>query len=435
MANHGRAVPSRSASAGGAGPDGGPAASDSWFAGLLLVAGVMLTAIYAVRPMASYRALALGASPLEIGFLPAAFAGLSLLVAFPAGRWIDRYGEPPFLVLGTAVMIVSLAAMVVADSVPLLVATQAGLGLGHILQIIAAQAMIANRTSMDRRDARYGYYAVSASLGQLIGPLAAGVIVGTVAGEAGRPPGEATTPVFVAATLVAVPALAVAVALLRTTRRRHRSLGSDPSDRSFAASARDIMRIPTMVPAIAVSIAVILSIDLIVAYLPVYGEARGLPVELVGALLSVRAASSMSSRLAMAWLITRVGRARLLAGSAAGAGIALALVPLTGTPWILVVLMVLAGLGLGFGQPMTIAWVASRAPRPLRATALGVRLTGNRIGQLTVPAGVGLAAGILGVSAVFWSMAAVLLASAFVVRRTSFDARETEYGPESETRQ
>ena len=401
---------------------------DSWFPRVLLIAVLMLTTINAVRPMASYRALALGASPFEIGLLPAAFAALSLLVAVPAGRWIDRTGEAPFLVLGSSLMAGSLAAMVWVDTIPLLVATQAVLGLGHIINIIAAQTMIANRTRREGRDARYGYYAVAASLGQLIGPIAAGTIAGSASAASGGPVGESATLVFVAATIAAIPAVLVALSLLAGVPRRS-TTAPEPPEHGYLRSASDILRIPTMIPAIAVSIGVILSIDLLVAYLPVYGEERGLPVELVGALLAVRAAASMASRLAIAALIDRLGRARLLYGSAALAGVTLAIVPLVDNAWALATLMILTGLGLGFGQPMTIAWIASRAPRSLRATALGLRLTGNRLGQLTIPLVVGLAAGVLGVATVFWSMAIVLLASAAVVRRSPFEGDAGQGGP------
>ncbi|MDP4032330.1 MAG: MFS transporter, partial [Pseudorhodobacter sp.] len=251
---------------------------ETWFPRLLLIAVLMLTTINAVRPMASYRALAMGATPFEIGLLPAAFAALSLLVAVPAGRWIDRIGEAPFLVLGTVLMAVSLAAMIWVDTVAFLIAIQAVLGLGHIINIIAAQTMIANRTRRHGRDARYGYYAVAASLGQLIGPIAAGVIAGSVAAESGRPVGESATLVFVAATIFAIPALLVALSLLAGVPRRS-ATAPDPTEHGYLRSTSEILRIPTMIPAIAISIGVILSIDLLVAYLPVYGEERGLPVE------------------------------------------------------------------------------------------------------------------------------------------------------------
>lgn len=410
----------------------GGTTGESWFPRLLVIAVLMLTTINAVRPMASYRALELGATPFEIGLLPAAFAGLSVFVAVPAGRWIDRVGAAPFLVLGTGLMGLSVLAMVWIDTVPLLIAAQAVLGLGHIINIIAAQTMIANRTRRDGRDQRYGYYSVAASIGQLVGPIAAGAVAGSAIFGRGASGGPSAVPVFVAATVLAVPAMVIALSLLAGLSRKGEGT-SEPSRHGFVKSAAEILRMPTMLPAIAVSVGVILTIDLMVAYLPVYGEERGLPVELVGALLSVRAASSMASRMAMRPLIERLGRGRLLYASAALAGVSLALVPVVDDAWVLVALMVFTGLGLGFGQPMTIAWVASQAPRSLRATALGLRLTGNRVGQLTIPAVVGLAAGLTGVATVFWSMTAVLLASSVIVLRTPFEAeRADERAPQQE---
>jgi MFS family permease len=83
--------------------------------------------------------------------------------------------------------------------------------------------------------------------------------------------------------------------------------------------------------------------------------------------------------------------------------------------------MVAAGLGLGLGQPMTIAWVATRSPRSERATALGVRLTGNRASLLVVPPLLGALAGAAGVTAIFVILAAALLGGALLASRTPFD--------------
>lgn len=86
--------------------------------------------------------------------------------------------------------------------------------------------------------------------------------------------------------------------------------------------------------------------------------------------------------------------------------------------------MVVAGLGLGLGQPLSLAWVAANAPRELRGTALGVRLSGNRLGQIVVPAVVGALAGVTGLAAVFWSLTAMLASSAVLNARASFEPRE-----------
>ena len=93
--------------------------------------------------------------------------------------------------------------------------------------------------------------------------------------------------------------------------------------------------------------------------------------------------------------------------------------PFVTAPAILVVIMIVVGLGLG--QPMTIAWVANRSPRSERATALGVRLTGNRAALLVVPTMMGAIAGTAGITAIFVVVAFLLGIGAAVALATSFD--------------
>jgi MFS family permease len=116
----------------------------------------------------------------------------------------------------------------------------------------------------------------------------------------------------------------------------------------------------------------------------------------------------MVSRLFMGWMIHTLGRGKVLMGSMLVAGVAMVALPFLHEPLILVFLMLVLGVGLGLGQPMTIAWVANRASRDQRGTALAVRLTGNRLAQLVVPSLMGALAG-------------GLLAGAGMVSRTPLD--------------
>jgi hypothetical protein len=65
-----------------------------------------------------------------------------------------------------------------------------------------------------------------------------------------------------------------------------------------------------------------------------------------------------------------------------------------------VVLMIAAGAGLGIGQPMTMAWVASLAPPGTRATLLSVRVMGNGVGQVVLPIVAGTMAVVAGAGGV-----------------------------------
>jgi MFS family permease len=165
------------------------------------------------------------------------------------------------------------------------------------------------------------------------------------------------------------------------------------------------------------SIAVLTAADVFTAYLPVLGEERGIGPGVVGVILAVRAATSTVSRVGISAIVRRVGRLRLMSLSAAAAAAALVAVTFTDDPLALAALAAIAGFGLGFGQPLSMTMVVQLVPEQVRGTALAVRLTGNRVGQVAVPAVAGLVAGSAGAASVFWLLGGMLVASAVAVER------------------
>jgi MFS family permease len=94
----------------------------------------------------------------------------------------------------------------------------------------------------------------------------------------------------------------------------------------------------------------------------------------------------------------------------------------------LAVLVVLLGLGLGVGQPLTMSWLAEMAPAGLRGRAMSLRLTGNRLGQVLIPSTVGLVAAGVGAAGVLWATAGALAVVGAAARRLKVDGpleRET----------
>ena len=87
--------------------------------------------------------------------------------------------------------------------------------------------------------------------------------------------------------------------------------------------------------------------------------------------------------------------------------------------WALAALSIAAGFGMGFGQPLSMTLVVQLVPEHARSTALAVRLTGNRIGQVAAPAAANVVAGSAGASSVFWLLGAILATSAVAIRRAA----------------
>ena len=377
-----------------------------------VLAGVVLTqaALFLARPVTSYRALALGADARAVGLITAAFALVPLVVAVPLGRASDRWRPGWLLTGGIALGAVACALLGLAASLPGLALASAALGLGHLALTLAGQSLIARQSGDALHDRDFGLYAAAASAGQLIGPALAAIALSA----AGRSLEDATTLGF----LVAAGLMALAIPTSLGTDRLGRA--GPPREREERRPLRvwELIGARGVPAGMFASLAILATVDVLTAYLPVLGVQRGISPAVVGALLSLRAATSILSRVLIPWMVGRLGRVRLLAASAAGSALLTAALPLSGDVAALGVLLAAAGFLLGIGQPLTMSMVVHAVPERTRGTALAIRLTGNRFGQVATPAAAGLVAGAAGVSAAFWLLGGLLgLAALAVVRR------------------
>lgn len=402
---------------------------ERWFIRILALGLITTTSLQAIRPMASYRALELGAGPAEVGLVASSFALLSLIVAVPIGRWVDRIGEPHFIVAGAAGMAVVAAWMVTINTVALLALSQALLGLGHIALIVGLQTMIASYGTAAGRDGRYGAFAVVVSLGQLAGPALGGLLAGTVArARTGGDPlaAPATDVVFAGAAIAATMGVLLGLSIWRRRGTRPGLAHQVVENEAVGPALKRVLTVPSMPQAMLASITVLSSVNILIAYLPAYGAATGLSVETVGLLLAIRAGASMASRILMNPMRRLLGRRNLLVACMVLPAVALVAMVLIGSTAALFGAMVLIGFGLGLGQPLTLSWVAGRAPPDLRGTAVAARLGGNRLGQFLLPAGIGMVAGVAGLGSVFWALALLLMLGASFVATGAFAEAKTE---------
>jgi MFS family permease len=412
------------------------------FAVQMAIAMLYVAVINATRPTVTYHALTLGASTVEIGLVQSAFSLLPAFIAVWVGRVVDRLGTSPFMIASTTILALGGILATYSSGLWLLALSQVAMGLGHIMYLVASQALVANVGPREGRETRFGTYSMMISIGQLVGPAVAAAILGgstvvavvLVASVAALPPPPASfreqsllpdSPealVFLAATLLSVVATGLACLLPRLSRRSDRPQTPPPEGGPSAwAVTRTVLRRPGMLAAMFVSIVVISTLDAFVAYLPAYGELTGLSVALVGLLLSVRAGAALVSRVFMGPIIARLGRGRLLATTMTMAGISLMIMPFVRSEIGLITVFAIVGLGLGLVQPLTIAWVANRSPRAERGTALGVRITGNRAALLVVPTLLGAIAGTAGLGAIFLVCGVSLAVGAAIALVTGYD--------------
>lgn len=197
--------------------------------------------------------------------------------------------------------------------------------------------------------------------------------------------------------LAALAATASLTPHLRTPQTATQRKSAEPIRQSTMA----MLSTSGMRPAVFSSLIVLTSMDLTTAYLPVLGEQYGFSVLTVTAILTARAIAAIVSRMFLTQLLHLAPRRWLLISGTLCSALPVALIPAVPQPIVVAILMSVAGFFWGLAQPLTMTWVAGLVPPSNRASALSLRLTGNRLGQVFIPLTAGAIAGSAGADAVF----------------------------------
>ncbi len=388
--------------------------STRWLWMLIASAVLCQIALNLARPLISYKVLALGGDAVAVGLTSASFALVPVAIALWLGRMSDRRTSMKSITLaGTLLLATGPFLLSAAPSLLLVGVASAVLGVGHLCFTIAGQSAIARFVPLSRMDAAFGWFTAAFSLGQLVGPLVAGLAMGAAGNvPAGTRLMDANAALILAG---AIAVLAMPVALGASTKERAtapKTAEAAPVKARAAKSVAHLLGIPTVKTNMLASLALLATTDIIVAFLPLLGEENGIAPIGIGVLLAIRAAASITSRLLLPVMLSRWSRAGLIIASLVGAGITLAILP-----WLLwnlvmaAVILAIVGFFLGLGQPITMTLITQAVPPDARGAALALRLLGNRLGQVALPVGAGLLAAPAGPGGALWMSSAVLCAA------------------------
>jgi MFS family permease len=334
---------------------------------------LMQTTLIMVRITTSYRAIELDLPVIWLGIISAGYALLPIVAAVPLGRFIDRGNDARAVWIGAALNLAGCFGFWAwPDSALELLAFSVVLGLGQTCSIAGHQMLAVRAGGSQHRDVTFGNYIVAVSVGMTCGPL----VIGLIGGGAVLPP---TAPLFRYGLAGAAVCLCLALAL-RPAKRE-----AGPVAARAVIPLGKLVRLRGLAAMMAASVTNVTALDLLVIYLPLLGTERGIDAGSIGMLLTARSLSALVSRIFFVRLLHLFGRRPLTLGSmsigAAAFAVAAAPLPL---PLLYGVIVVL-GAAVGVASTLTLTGMVDLAPDEARATALTLRLTGNRIGQAAVP--------------------------------------------------
>lgn len=163
---------------------------------------------------------------------------------------------------------------------------------------------------------------------------------------------------------------------------------------------------------------VVYSKDLFVAYFPAYGSKIGLTPSQIGIVIAFTAVASMIVRALQPVLVTKFSRETVLMYSMFLGGAAYVTVPFLQNFYILCALALLLGAGLGLGQPLSLVLILNSSPPGREGELLGLRITFNRLCQLSAPTLYGILGGSMGLPPIFWTCGVFLFSGSWYSRNS-----------------
>jgi MFS family permease len=391
-----------------------PAAAAAAMRSLLGLAALQYSAVIGLRVTVALSAVAAGLSPASIGLLLATFALVPMLLAVRGGQLVDRIGVRRPMQMGCALAAAGAVACAAWPHPAVLAVAAGAIGLGGMAFHLGMQHAAGEIGGAERRHANFNLLTMSFSVSGLIGPPMAGMVIDLASHRH-------------AFAVCAALLMGSWIGLRRFDFARH--LPSEGDSRSLPVSTSpdaaapdadeprapgtspfDLLGSPRLRRLLIASLLASASWDVYQFVLPLHAPTLGLSAASVGFAIAAFSAGSLSVRLVLPSLVSRMRPARWMQVALTVCVLAYAAAPFASNLLVLVALSFLVGTGPGIAQPLLMSALHTASPPGRAGEAAGLRMTLLSAMQLGVPIGLGLVAGVLGTSALFWLYAGLAAA-------------------------
>jgi MFS family permease len=344
------------------------------------------------RMAAPLMALREGYSALAVGMLLALFALAQVLLALPAGRYVDRRGlrKPFAFAIATATLGAVLAVVWPVFVVLCLTALSCGAATG--LAMIALQRHVGRLASntIELKQV-FSWMAIGPSISNFLGPFLAGLLID----------------------LWGFRAAYLALALLPSlawlwVRRAVEHEPVAPALRNASGSSWNLLREPGFRRLMLVNWMLSSCWDVHTFLVPVIGHERDLSATLIGTILGAFALAATAIRVVMPWLAAHLKESVVIGSSMLATALLFAAYPLAHSAWAMGALSVGLGLALGAVQPMIMSTLHQITPHHRHGEALALRAMAINGSSVVMPLLFGSAGVVVGVAGVFWAVGAVV---------------------------
>ena len=355
------------------------------------------------RFILTLQAIALKATPLEIGVLMSLLMVVPMVLSIHMGRWADRFGFARPAAIGLAMLALASLLAALAPRMTALYVASVFIGSGYTLAHVAINNAVGQLAPARHLTRSFSMLALGFSVSGMTGPLIAGFAIDHL--------GHA------AAFLVMLAFCAMSLTMLAPLVRDGAPL---PTATPHAKGSNDVMGLLRHGPLRAVLIVSgLLSMgwDMFMFLAPLHGARLGLSATSIGLLMGAFGAGTFAIRLLLPVASARMTEWRILSWALLMAALCYLLFPLASTLPLMLAAAFAMGVSVGGGQPMAMTLLHLNAPPSRAGEAVGIRTSIVSASQTFFPLVFGALGAAVGVAAVFWAGATVLASGGAFARQ------------------
>jgi MFS family permease len=342
-----------------------------------------------MRMAAPLLALRDGYSEAAVGVLLSLYALTQVFLSLPAGRYADRHGLKRPIAWSVAAAALGGALAVAFPVFPVLCVSALLVGGATGSAVIALQRHVgrAAQTPAERKQA-FSWLSIGPAFSNFLGPFAAGLLID----HAG----------FRAAFLLMALLPLVTWAFIGGTSEL-----PPPADAGAARAGRawDLWREPMFTRLMLVNWFLSTAWDVHTFVVPVLGHERGLSASVIGTILGGFAVAAAAVRIALPVLAAKVHEWALIVTAMVATALIYAVYPFMHGAIGMGICSMLLGFALGMVQPMVLSLLHQVTPGHRHGEAVGMRFMVINASSVAMPLLFGAAGALVGVSAVFWTVA------------------------------
>ncbi|MBM7573419.1 MFS transporter [Aquibacillus albus] len=365
--------------------------------GILLIALVFITGMAGTRPLVPLLSDQLQANKAEIGVIVALFALLPFFFAIKIGQLVDRIGYKKPLIISAFFTSIALSLPLFLPGLFFIYISQIIAGISHTVFAVSAQTSVSHT---GKNNEGIMIFSIGVALGSFTGPMLGGVIADIW-----------SYPVafgFLACFGLLASILSIFIKEKATTK-------SSEQHPKLLHSLR-LLKIKNLRVAFLVSVLILLGKDMYTAYFPLLAQEYGLSSSTIGLIVSLNALGGIFIRFFMSKLSGKYSMKKIMLASIFASSVLFILLPFFNSVLLLGLLSFILGLGLGIGQPLSISTTVNALPEERVGEGLGLRLTANRLTQLSGPVLFGSIAQIVSIASVFWILGVIVFLGGLKVK-------------------